>query len=85
MNAVGWEGIYVFYPEYTFNGLLLRRLHHEVFTGNEACIAKYHERGWYEIVWKGSRVYLEQVDGLVERARAPYDPRVFTPVLWNLQ
>jgi len=50
MNAVGWEGIYVFHPEYTFNDLVLRRLHHNVFTHNEACIAKYHERGWYEIV-----------------------------------
>ena len=32
---------------------------------------KYHEHGWYEIDWKkGSRVYMEQVEGLVERAQA---------------
>ena len=84
MNAVSWEGIYVFYPKYTFNDLILRRLHHDDFRHNKACIAKYHEHGWYEINWKGSRVYMEHVEGLVERAQAPNDHRVFTPVLWNL-
>ena len=51
---------------------------------NEACIAKYHGCGWYEIGWKGTRVYMEQVEGLVERAQVPNEQRVFTPVLWNL-
>ena len=84
MNAVGWEGIYVFYPEYTLNDLLLRRLHHKVIMHNDACIAKYLERGWYGIDWKGSQMYMEQVEGLVERAQTPNDQQVFTPVLWNL-
>jgi len=45
MNAVGWDGIYVMFPEYTFNNLLLCRLDHGVFMDQEGCIAKYYERG----------------------------------------
>ena len=68
------------YPEYMLNDLLLWRLHHNVFMHNEACIAKYHECGWYEIDWKGSQVYMEQVEGLVEQAQVPNDQQVFTPI-----
>lgn len=84
MNAVGWDGIYVLFPEYTFNNLLLRRLDHGTFMHRERCIAKYHDRGWYEIDWDGCRVYMEHVEGVVDRVKTLHGKGVFTPILWNL-
>jgi hypothetical protein len=48
MNAIGWEGIFVACPEFTFNDIVLRRLGHDT---NDKFINKYTCHGWHEIEW----------------------------------
>ena len=81
MNAIGWEGIYVVAPEYTFNNLVLHRMHHH---NSDQCIEKYHLCRWHEISWQGSPIFMEQVDGLLSHIKDPTNPSIFLPVMWNL-
>ena len=84
MNAVGWEGIIVLCPEFTFNNLVLRRLNHAGLAQQAECLVKYKRRGWHELYWRGLPVYMEDVEGLLGRARYLHDRRFFTPIVWSL-
>jgi hypothetical protein len=84
MNAVGWEGIIVLCPEFTFSNLVLRRLEHDPLPRHEECMLKYKKRGWNELYWRGSPVYMGHVEGLLGRVHYLRDKRFFTPILWNL-
>jgi len=84
MNAVGWEGIIVLCPEFTFNNLVLRRLRHGGLARQKECLLKYKEQGWRELYWQGHPVYMEDVEGLLSRTCCLRDGRHFTPILWSL-
>jgi hypothetical protein len=77
LNAIGWEGIFVCCPEFTFNDLLVQRIKHGV---SDKCIEKYTARGWHELVWKDAIVHMEQVDGLNFRLQNAHHNLIFTPI-----
>ena len=66
MNAIGWEGIYVMFPEFTFNKVLVRQ-DAQIKKRGDQCMPKYFARGWLEILWEGKRLGLEEVEGLTAR------------------
>jgi hypothetical protein len=84
MNAVGWEGIFVLCPKFTFNNLVLRRIRHDRLAHQDECLLKYKERGWNKLYWQGLPVYMEHVEGLLSRVHSLHDKRFFTPIRWNL-
>jgi hypothetical protein len=64
INAIGWDGIVVACPEFTFNDIVLRRLSH---ADVDKYIDKYTARGWHEIEWMGTLVHMDQVEDLTDR------------------
>jgi hypothetical protein len=74
---VGWEGIFICCPEFTFNDLLVQHIKHSV---SDKCIEKYTAHGWHELVWKDTIVHMEQVDGLNFRLQNAHHNLIFTPI-----